>query len=162
MIEPDAIAICGSMLLAAAAVVVAAMSFRRGRHADADRSGDLSRRAQQARKDLADLMGQLELAGQKLESRVDSRLQELRKLLAEAAAKAAELESLTDSLPPHLSKRPIRAGKGRSDEVLSLCSQGLDAVEIARRTHMDVGEVELLLRLRRSQQSASPPAEVRE
>ena len=99
----------------------------------------------------------LDQVARRIESRVDAKIAELRRLLADADARIAQLHHLappqsgqTDSATPHgtdLSRR--------QEEILRLHSQGMDAVRIARRMEMDVGEVDLVLNLHRQQTRAS-------
>ena len=117
---------------------------------------DLASQARQAQADLAELMKELDRAGDRLETRVDAKMQQLRQAVAEAEKKMGQFRGVADDLSEAGGKRPLRIGPGRGGEVAELSRQGLDPVEIARRTHLNVGEVELLLSLRRSKPTAKP------
>jgi len=96
--------------------------------------------------DAADLLRRInELTGQ-TDQRLAKRMQELERLVERADGIIAEHDSRGgDDHPdqPH----DVRARRG---EVLRLCEEGLSTVEIARRTNVDVGEVELLANLHRT------------
>jgi len=83
-----------------------------------------------------DLMGQL-----------DSKMRALQALTAEADRAAARLEAALDrSDEPQLADQPAES---RREEIYTLSDYGYDAVEIARRLGSPVGEVELILGLRK-------------
>lgn len=101
--------------------------------------------------------GTLDQAARRIESRVDAKIAELRRLLADADARIAQLRHLippqarpADSATPDAS--PLSR---RQEEILRLHSQGMDAVRIARRMEMDIGEVHLVLNLHRQQSRPS-------
>ena len=81
------------------------------------------------------------------------RLDELQQSLERAENRIAQLEAArrAGGDDPAGGGRPAAALK--ADEVSRLASQGLNAVEIARRMNMDVGEVELMINLH-----SRPPA----
>jgi hypothetical protein len=100
------------------------------------------------REDVADLVRQLDRLAEDIDARVEDRADKLRGLLTRADERIADLQRLS-SQSPRPAREPPAAGSPRA-EVLHLAGQGLDAVEIARRTNLDVGEVELVLSLERS------------
>ncbi|MFB3893191.1 MAG: hypothetical protein ACE15C_14335 [Phycisphaerae bacterium] len=158
MSEWEIVGICASMLTAAAAVVLGMLTFTRRRAADGRPgrpSGD-SAGAGGISDDVRELMEQLErLAGQ-LDAKFDAKLDELRKALAEADVKIAEIRELVEreyrqDSPQLRGKRTLKIGQALGAEVARLGRTGMDAVEIASRLKIDVGEVELFLSLDRSQ-----------
>lgn len=156
MIAPESIAFCVSLMLASGAMILGVVLHRRMRkQADLAPWRELSRQLTQAQQDVGELMRQLDRSGERLEAKVDAKLQQLRQALAEVQQKADELRNLAAGNSPAGGKRPIRVGASQGVEALALSREGLDAVEIARRMHLDVGEVELLLSLRRSHPAAS-------
>jgi len=120
--------------------------------------------ARAVRANVRQLMDQLDGLATKIDQRIDARLIELRRVLAEVettVAAAQEALELHDGPGPADTSSASEPGEGdsdagppsptrpnpRRDEILRLRSQGLDAVEIARRVQMNVGEVELVLNL---------------
>lgn len=124
--------IAGVLLLAAAAVLRFTRKRRQNRHP-------------QSAQELADLMEQLENLALRIEERIDRRLEEVRQECDRATCKIAELRSL--GAPK--ADSPAPRAPARSAEALRLHRQGLSAVEIARQTGLDIGEVELVLNLHR-------------
>ena len=61
----------------------------------------------------------------------------------------AEEFHVDPELPPEPSTEPQKTRQRRHEEVYTLADYGLDAVEIARRTGHPVGEIQLILALRR-------------
>jgi hypothetical protein len=83
-----------------------------------------------------------------LAEELDARVGKLHQLLAEVDQRIEELRRLsTDALAASNLARSALERQHR--EVLRLSRQGLDAVEVARRLELDVGEVELMLNLQR-------------
>ena len=99
----------------------------------------------QARRDAEELIAQLERLAADIDERLTERSRRVQDLLAEADARAAELRRLCvdpavlDGLGPDADPR-------RRD-VLRLAADRVGPVEIARRTGLTVGEVELMIRL---------------
>ncbi len=79
---------------------------------------------------------------QRLLERAESRVEELRSLLA------ADLHAVAHAPGDPTADR-------REDQILLLQTEGLDEIGIARRLDMDVGEVQLVLNLHRSRQEHS-------
>jgi len=114
------------------------------------------------RQDAAALVRQLEEAAERIDRRIDARLGELSKLLAQAEAAAADLDGRlrhihrpapdTEGAPGGTYQHeeaglPTGQAALRHAHVMSLKEQGLDALEISRRTGMNLGEVQLVLNL---------------
>ena len=121
--------------------------------------------------DVGRLMDQLNELASRIDRRIESRLEELRRLLAEADKRIAEArlgrererttsEGPQPAEPTGAQEAPASEASGQLPErtaseavslqrekILSLKTQGLSAIEIARRMGMDVGEVELVLNL---------------
>jgi len=101
-------------------------------------------------RDLEALADRLERLAARIERDLARQMQETRSLLTETERRTARLRELLDGHEPgsYESSEETR----RKAEVVRLSRQGLDPVEIARRMRLDVGEVELLVRL----QNCSP------
>jgi len=116
------------------------------------------------RDDSSDMVRQLEQAGDVIDKRIESHMAELRKLLAQVSAASQDLDAKIRHINSseglyHGSPGLLSDDKGEESttanpqqaEVLRLSGQGVDAIEIARRTGMSMGEVELVLHLHASQ-----------
>ena len=97
---------------------------------------------------------QLERMARRTEARLNGRMDELRRLLAQAEAVTArpggayvpqEASSSAEAVAP-----PAILEKQR-DQIFRLRLQGLEPIDIARRMRVPVGEVELTLKLRKAQ-----------
>ncbi len=113
---------------------------------------DAADERRQVHADVHELMGQLDALAGQIDERIELRLGELRQLMAEVDGKIAQgREAIDTHEPPHQSGIPVESHRAtidpRHEEILHLKSQGLDTIEIARRTQMNVGEVELVLNL---------------
>ncbi|MHC4712399.1 MAG: hypothetical protein ACYTAN_03880 [Planctomycetota bacterium] len=137
-----------SLLLVVAALIIVIMLGRRRGRTRAAGKGD-GEGAQDARVRLRKSMEELQIKlmefGRDMEGRLDTRIRTLSELIREADERIARLEEL-------------KGGKGRTSgdevpelhrEIHRLADEGLDNVEIARRTSSTPGEVELILGLRR-------------
>ena len=123
-------------------VLVLALAMRRRLSAGAS-SGRISREA-------IDLLKRLEQASRKIDAQAKAVSQQLRPLLEEAQEKIAQLQRRMDEsdtregfFPPPLQRQ--------QDEIVRLSQSGMDALDIARRLELTVGEVELMLNLQKSQ-----------
>jgi len=88
-----------------------------------------------------------------VEGRLDTRIRTLNKLIEDADERIARLEELEKNRPPGLSGPGTeRRIPQLHREIYDLADSGLDKVEIARRTSIPTGEVELILGLRRSEE----------
>ena len=97
--------------------------------------------------DVAELAVELGRLAEEIDRRADDRLDELRRLCAEADRKITRLR---EQAAARDAKAPPPAGGLRRAEILRLSNEGLSPLEIARRLEMDAGEVELTLNLTRS------------
>jgi hypothetical protein len=104
---------------------------------------------------------QLERLARRTEERLNGRMDELRHLLARAEEVTARHEGLyvaqdapgrrtEDGTPAGLSAVPAMLEKQR-DQIFRLRLQGLEPMDIARRMRMPIGEVELTLKLGKTQ-----------
>jgi len=112
------------------------------------------------RSEIQDMMDQLDRLGERIDQQAEVRVAELRRLLTQADSTIAKLRSMAGQLQISIgqeetaSRSPVMPPQSpepvgsRTNEVLRLELQGLDAIEIARRTGMTVGEVELIMNLR--------------
>ncbi|MCK4601342.1 MAG: hypothetical protein KAU28_02675 [Phycisphaerae bacterium] len=139
-----------ALVLALAAMVLAILAMRkllrRSRRQDiADAVGN----------DVAELMAQLDGLARRIDTTVESRLSRLQKLIDVADARTAALgrydaQGPSQNQPP----RPSQESPQRSVKILQLKNQGMDIVEIAKQLDMNVGEVELVLNLKRCGEQA--------
>jgi len=83
-----------------------------------------------------------------LDARLAARAERLRRLLAAADERIAELRRLSEE--PHAAGVAAPLADRRRSEILRLADEGVDPVGIARQVGMHVGEVELMLNLDRS------------
>ena len=100
--------------------------------------------------ELIDELGRL---SDDVERRIDGSLSRLQDALARAEAAAAQLRRERSAAPSDTpADAPSEGGAddGRTADIVRLASQGLDPVEIARRTGVNAGEVELVLNLTRA------------
>ena len=146
MNEWEPIAVIGLAAVSAAAVLAAVTAYavrqkRMGMHehrADSKQSD--------AACDIRDLMAQMEsLAGQ-IDRRIDQRLEEMARTIAQADARIAEMnrQMAQKDEASHVS---ISLNQATGSEVQRLADEGKDSIEIARLLRMNVGEVELILNL---------------
>ena len=136
---------------AAAALAAVAVAMRLGRRGSPARTDlDVMRR-------LALRLRRLQRVARETERRLEGHVDELRRLLSEAEGKAAAGaagESSPGAAPPAPdatpdADKPLLPGilEKQKDLIFRLRLQGLEPVDIARRLHLPVGEVELTLRL---------------
>jgi DNA-directed RNA polymerase specialized sigma24 family protein len=89
------------------------------------------------------------------EERLNGRMDELRRLLAQADAAAARPGGAyvpQDASSPAEQAAPPAILEKQRDQIFRLRLQGLEPIDIARRMRVPVGEVELTLKLRKAQQ----------
>jgi uncharacterized protein (TIGR03382 family) len=148
----------GAAIGAALALLSVLAVLRRRRRADSSGpagTGDLRRLGRRIR--------QLERIARRTEERLNSRMDELRRLLAEAErvtggspARAGGGDAAGPADPP---SAPLPAFlQSQRDQVLRLSLQGLEPLDIARRLDMPVGEVELTLKLHEQEAHARQAA----
>lgn len=135
-------------LIALAIVAVLWLGRHRRRAKNSARSAPPERpieERQRLTKAIRELEVNLMEFGRDIEGRLDTRIHTLQELLKQADQTIARLDELngekarrTDKVPP------------LHREVYQLADDGLDKVEVARRTSMTPGEVELILGLRRT------------
>lgn len=138
-------AACG-LILAGLALV-----WRLHRHggADAARTGQASFESDADR-----LIGELEEKYRQIDRRLRERLAELERLLARAEQAAQGIQ--TPAPERHDDGADSQPRKpSRQEEVLQLSSRGMNEIEIARMTGMDVGQVRLILHLCRTSSGRS-------
>ena len=139
------------VILALTALAVVAMAAAVVAHlVRAGQAGaNAAARSVQAGKDIGELVDHLEkLAGQ-IDERIDRRLAQVAEQLSRADARIAEMNQQLRQ--EQEAARPIiKLSQATGSEISRLGKEGLDAVEIARRMRMNVGEVELILNLQQS------------
>ncbi len=87
--------------------------------------------------------------GRDSDEKVHKRLAELQQLLDQAENRIARLERARDGSADDAGGQGRPAAAHKADEIASLAGQGVEAVEIARRMNIDVGEVELMINLQK-------------
>ena len=98
-----------------------------------------------ARGDDAQVLSELKEIGREMEGRIDTRIQYLTGLLAEADR---TIERLTSAVAA-VRDRAVSGDDPRKAEILALAREGTDPDDIARRLQLPVGEVKLVLGLAR-------------
>jgi hypothetical protein len=102
-------------------------------------------------RDVRNMLSELEQLASRIDRRLNQRMEKLTELICEADETIDRLQRRSnDAADPD---RPQGAHDPACRQVLALAGQGLDAIEIARRMEMDVGEVQLVLQLQET-----PPA----
>ncbi len=96
------------------------------------------------RKSMEQLQISLMEFGRDVEGRLDTRIHTLSKLIRDADERIERLEKLAGA-----NHRPVPEAPDLHREIYRLADEGLDKVEIAKRTSVTPGEVELILGLRR-------------
>ncbi len=98
--------------------------------------------------------------GRLADAEIQTRMAEMRKLLADADRKIDRLRDLTAGSDESAELAwSDSSGHPKGDEIIRLGRQGLDAVEIARRLHTPVGEVQLVLNLSHANKTKSDEPE---
>jgi hypothetical protein len=174
LILPLLVGLLAGGLIAAGIVLLLVAVYVRRRPSATDRPPPHDGDAPNAGENVHELMEELDQLAGRIDQRIERRMAELKRLLAEADAEIARAEAniaranvRTGPKPPaggsyeavdaapSISRNgpaePLAARDERIDpryeEILRLSGQGLDAIEIARRVEMNVGEVELVLNL---------------
>ena len=93
--------------------------------------------------------------GRDSDEKVHKRLTELQQQLDQAENRVARLERARDGLADDAVGEGRPAAAAKADEIARLAGQGVEAVEIARRMNMDVGEVELMINLQKCRSASS-------
>ena len=135
--------IVGFLLMQAGVLLTAAIIIRRllSRHGAARFDSGAP-----VRQTIRQLMTELDALAARVDARIDGRLAELKAQSARAEAAAEKLRRA----PPE-GGDAVQSGGPKAAEIRRLHRQGLDSVEIARHVGLEVGEVELVLNLQRSQ-----------
>ncbi len=154
MIDWEQIAVVGLAAVSAAALLAAVLAYavRQKRMAAQEHRAESAR--SEAAGDIRDLMAQMEsLAGQ-IDRRIDQRLEEMARTIAQADARIAEMnrQMAQQDEASHVS---ISLNQATGSEVQRLAEEGKDSIEIARLLRMNVGEVELILNLQHSRHASS-------
>ncbi len=114
------------------------------------------REEQQVRGDIEDLLKDLEQLSQRLSSQIDDGVARLNRAIAEADQRIKKLNGSTPAAPPITATLPPEPTEPRTNQVYVLADEGLASQEIAQRLNRHLGEVELILNLRRA--ASSPPS----
>jgi uncharacterized membrane protein YccC len=127
---------------------------------EASRSPD-SQSQEQLRRDLEQLLGELQDLSRKIGAEIDTRFAKLEAAMRDADRRIAVLTRLSragEAPTPSEASPASEAPSGRSDEdprytvVYELADAGFSAVDIARDLGKTPGEIELILNLRRTAQ----------
>ena len=107
-----------------------------------------------AREDLEQLMVQMQEVAREQIAKADLKIRMLNQLIVEADQKKKELEALLGATapPPPPPRPPHRQSDPLHEKVWALQDRGLASDAISRETGMEIGEVEMILGLRRLQQ----------
>jgi len=161
--DPLPTVVATAMLVLATLLVVVLIRYRRERQrmtTTGGRPAHVSEAAWKMQEEAAELMNRLEGLSHQFDTRMEGRLDELKGMLSEADRKIEQLRRLTEAASAKVDPQqaPAQASPAQQvhGEIRRLNSQGMDAVRIARRLGMDVGEVELVLNLQRTQAAKSP------
>jgi predicted RNase H-like nuclease (RuvC/YqgF family) len=150
MMSWDAFQIAEALLLGGAAIAVLAwVRLRRLRSRVSHAAGaaqDPAQTVARLRHEVEELARQLDALAGRIDRQVDSRLEELKGLLADADARIAELRRLGGPIQGLYVPTP----DARGADILRLAQQGQETTEIARQLNMDIGRVELVLNLHRA------------
>lgn len=146
----------GAGALVACGVLLLGVYFLIRRRADAMRTFQKGRlnAGEKMSRDVRSMLEELEQLADRIDARLNGKIQHLSDLLNQAQGKIDRLEELS-SRSARDEEDPERPHDPAGREVLRLWGQGLDPVEIARRMEMDVGEVQLVLRLEKAQRANS-------
>jgi len=122
----------------------------RKRFQQAPRGNVVTDRVLDQRQKLQHAMEQLQVNlmefGRDAEARLDTKIRTLSQLIQDADERIKRMEQLTGAAPSRADGEVPPLHK----EIYRLADEGLDKVEIARRTSSTPGEVELILGLRRT------------
>jgi len=119
--------------------------------------------AQESQDEIRRLIVELQEIGRELYGRLDTRIQHLEQLLADADQRITELKTSGVSDPiqqlvPLEEPKPRNIGpelETRYASIYSLADQGLSIAQIAQETSRLEGEIELIMRLRHAAKSES-------
>ena len=113
------------------------------------------REEQQVRADIEDLLKDLEQLSRRLSTQIDEGVARLNRAIAEADQRIKKLNGNPVAAAPN-SPTPPETIEPRTRQIYVLADEGLAAPEIAQRLNRHLGEVELILNLRRA--ATTPPA----
>ncbi|MFP4354596.1 MAG: DUF6115 domain-containing protein [Phycisphaerae bacterium] len=146
ILELAAVTASASLALGVLLLVLYLLLSRQGRRQSV--AEELRPAEKPSRSDVRRMMDELADLAEQIDVRMDSRIQQLQEAIGQADAR---LRQLRQSQEPPCRPDYQTVGDPAHGEILRLDRQGLDAVEIARRMEMDIGEVELVLNLNRDQ-----------
>ncbi len=112
--------------------------------------------------DLADLVSQLQELAEQIRCQAEHELARIDRARSQAASESARLEALLaeskSAFPPDRQEPsnspqiPANSdGIQKHQEIYSLCDQGVEPLQIAQRTAKSLGEIQLILALRKSE-----------
>jgi hypothetical protein len=140
--------IAASFVAAAVALGLVVVVLRQRTRGKAPRAeGDAEEARDGQARELAALTERLERLAERVERDLSQQMREARDLLAETERRASEPREGSSGGSPG---RYEPGAEPRRAEVIRLSRQGVDAVEIARRMDLEVGEVELMVHLQGS------------
>ncbi len=100
------------------------------------------------RGEVDEILSELEKVTRSIQAKLETRIQTLDRLNAEADRKIADLRGLLGAGAPAASAAPAPAPAAPHAEVYRLADEGLDPRAIAQKLRRDVGEIQLILNLR--------------
>ncbi len=144
----------GAGALVASGVLLLGVYFLIRRRADAIRPIQRGRleRVEKMSRDVRSLLEELQQLADRIDARLNGRIEHLTDLLSQAQGRIDRLEYLSSRTARDAEDQERPHGPA-SGEVPRLWGQGLDPIEIAGRMEMDVGEVQLVLQLEKAQRA---------
>jgi len=112
------------------------------------------REEQQLRADIEDLLKDLEQLSKRLAAQIDEGVVRLNRAIADADLRIKKLNGSAVATPQAVAPTP-EPTEPRTRQIYLLADEGLAAPEIAQRLNRHLGEVELILNLRRA--AGTPP-----
>jgi hypothetical protein len=130
--------------------------LRRKRQEQVGLFGSQTQTDSRAREELEHLIVQMQEVAREQIAKADGKIRMLNHLLQECDTKKKELETLLSKapeLPTRSTPPPQRPSNPLHDKVFSLQDKGLPLSQICRETGLEIGEVEMILGLRKLQGS---------
>ena len=157
--DPQTLVLIGLVLVIGTLFLRRARTRRKGSTVDGRAAAQArvhnSRLATQAREDINELMIRLEELSREICGQIDTRFAKLEHAILEADAILAALRAASDA-PAAAAAESAAPTDPKHVEVCRRAQQGQTELVIARDMGMPIGEVELILSLQRSRQSAAP------
>ena len=101
--------------------------------------------------DLESTVSELQGLAKKIRQQVNQELARLEKARLLAATESDRLEALLGQKQPGLNPPPKNSLVDKHHQIYKLAEQGLEPLEIAQQTGQSLGEIQLILALRKSE-----------